>query len=311
VADLAPLSLADLDAGASALGTDRRLGGTRAEQREVLRELHELMIRAVPASTGPPAGLATAASVAVLVTPAAADGMQPRPRTVFRLLRANALDAAWAVITESSVGRVDAEVAGATATGGRRTTRRLPVPVRIESSTVYAALPGFRDPRYDAPDECYDMTALVRLVARADDVAVDADIVTIGGSAALAHLPTRSDESVQLILVGDLGERIFAGRRRQRPDLFPGRAHLPVRRDWAGWSAAVDCASLPAATWQVFVELAHDHVVRRAAAGVSTDGTGIGDAGANVALGPMAHLEVRPDGWWLVTTGNADGQVPG
>ena len=307
-----PITVADLEAGASRLAADPRLGGARPQQRAVLRDLHDLLIAAVPSSPEPPSVLTHVTAVVERTDPAAADGMQPRARTVFRLLRAGHPAAAWALVTENAVGRVNPPFTGSTATGTRRTARALPVPIRIEAATVYAALPGFRDPQYDAPDECYDISAAVRLDASADDASVDGDIVTLGGSAALTHLPTLASEQLRVVLVGVDGEVSFPGRRHPRPDLFPGRVQLPVRRDWVGWSAGIACSVLPASSWRICVELAQGRILRRAPAGISPDGGGIGRAGSTIPVGDTHRVEVDAHGWWLVTAGAPIvRQVPG
>ena len=70
---------------------------------------------------------------------------------MFRLLRDDALDAAWEVLIDNATGVVDEAYDASTATGAARTSPRLPLLTRIEAGTVFAELPGFRDPRYAAP----------------------------------------------------------------------------------------------------------------------------------------------------------------
>jgi len=274
VAKPAPLTVDELEVSIGALRTviDQHVRPTVATQRGYLRELHQLLLRAAASGADlPPASLGASVEILATCEAGVADGMQPRVRTAFRLLRAGAFEAAWAVVGENAVGVVDEPFRGSTATGEQRATSRLPLLTRIESLRVFADLPGFRDPRFEAPDGCYDITATIRVRYRLDEVQITEDAVKFGGSAALNVFPARADDVVRLIATGRGGAFAVVGSRCRQPDLRPGTADLNLRREWAGWSARLELADsrLTPGTWTLALEIGQAGIARRAPMGAN------------------------------------------
>lgn len=306
---LAPITSAELDATVATLATLAARSGAargRAERRGLLRELHEALIRSVPTAAAMPSSvLAAATEIAGQYEPGVADSMQPRIRTVYRLLRAGVPNAAWAVLAENSVGVVDDLGSGPTATGTRPTLRRLPLLTRIEPPTVFADLPGFRDPRHRAPDDCYDISELVRLRATLDDLEPTDGAVVVGGSAALDHLRVGPDDRVRLVLAGTTSEIAVDGHRHRRPDQFPGSAHLPLRREWAGWSARIDLTDtpVPAGEWALLLELERDGIGRRAAVTAASHGPVVAIDGRPLTVRRTSMRVRLVEGNWQLAVG--------
>jgi hypothetical protein len=293
---LAPMTVADLDA---AIGVLRSSGGD-------LRELHQVLMRATPLSSGPPmSALAAASDVVAAADAAAVDALAPRPRTVFRLLRHGAFGAAWEVLLDNATGVVEEPFHAATATGAARTAWRLPLLTRIEAPMVFADLPGFRDPRYDAPDDCYDITSAVSMRQSLDEIRIEATEVTFGGWAALDTLVTGPNEQVRLVTtIGDV-EIAVEARRVRRPDLVSGAEHEPPRRAWAGWSASLDAQDprLIAGSWALSVEIEHDGIVRRSPVGATVGDLARATARGQVQLGSRTlRWETSARQWHLVVT---------
>jgi hypothetical protein len=293
---MAPLTISELDGAMSELrarledGTSR----TRAERRAVLRDLYQWLLRATPSSAQPPAAsLAAAAELLTRFGSGAVDAMPPRPRTVFRLLLAGSAGAAWEVLIESATGIVEEAFRASTATGAVRTSWRLPLLTLVEAPKVFADLPGFRDPRFGAPDDCYDLSGVVRLRQRLDEVTIGDSAVTFGGWAALDTLATNADERVRLVASNDHIEISVDGHRLRRPDLVArSRAAQPLRT-WAGWSARLDLADprLVAGSWALALELDHAGVSRRAPIGA--------DASELARAAVRRHIHVGGhDVWW-------------
>jgi hypothetical protein len=296
------LDLPELDGLLAAFPSGLALGsnGSRSAQRARLRDLYQLLIRAAASTSATPvASLATAADLLSDFDPTVVDAMKPRPRAVFRLLRAAATDAAWGVAAESAVGVIDDGFRSSTATGARRTAWPLPLLTRIDGDTVYAALPGFRDPRFDAPDDCYEITDLIRLRPTLDDIEIAGDEVTFGGTAALDHLVAGQDDDVRVVFTSAAAEILVHGRRHRRPDLAPVRTERHLRREWAGWSARLDLTDprLPADWVTVSVEIEHDGLVRRGRIG--RDVTGL----AAATLATTTRADSRTVEWARVDGG--------
>jgi hypothetical protein len=261
------MTVADLD---TAIAELRAVGTEQRESRAVLRELHQALMRARPLATQPPmSSLAAAREVVGEHAAEVVDAMLPRPRTVLRLLRAGALEAAWEVLSDNATGVVDEPFHAATATGASRTAWRLPLLTRIEPPTVFLDFPGFRDPRFGAPDECYDITDIVVLRQHLDEIIVDGDALTFGGWAALESLLTGPQEQVRVIATSADLEIAVTGRRLRRPDLVTGTAEALVLRGWAGWAATLDLSApqLAAGTWAMSLEVTHAGIVRRSPLG--------------------------------------------
>jgi hypothetical protein len=295
---LAALSIAELDLA---------LAASQPSGRSDLRDLHLLLTRATPLATDPPrSSLATAARLAAALPSSAADSLPPRPRTVFRLLRAGALDAAWAVLIDNASGVVEEPARASTSSGSPRATWRLPLLTKVEAPQVFADLPGFRDPRYDAPDDCYDITGRLSLHHGLDGLEIADSVIRVGGWASIDPLPTGPHEQIRLVVSNDDDELSINGRRIRRPDLVAGGGQPAQRQAWAGWVVELDPASdrLQPGESSLAIELEHDGVVRRSSVG--------GDAGevsklaraaasGVMTIGPRA-IRWRPDraGWRLV-----------
>jgi hypothetical protein len=135
-----------------------------------------------------------------------------------------------------------------------------PMFTMVRDGDVFAWLPGFDDPRGDAPDGAYEISDLITAQAAADDVRlVDGPAgrrIVIGGYAYLRHLEARPDDQVSLVLQrrGHADELVPA-RRVRRWDHVSG-THVRLRRlAWSGFAAEVDADRLsrggPAAQLQV------------------------------------------------------------
>jgi hypothetical protein len=267
VPSFAPSTVAEAEAMMTSLGSslsDRT--GDRVGARRALTDIHQWLMQATPSATAPPLHLLALATALLAELPSeVADGLPARPRTVFRLLRAGQPVAAWHVLAENAVGVVDRAFAAATATGAARASSRLPLLTRVEAPMVFAELPGFRDPRYAAPDECYDLTDRIALRLRVEEIDVGATAVSLGGWAALDLLTTGPGEAVTLVASGLGGDVAVTGSRRRRPDLVGTRGDALTRRAWAGWSASVDLTSprFRNGTWTLSLQIDHAGVVRR------------------------------------------------
>jgi hypothetical protein len=280
---------------------------SRADTLRALRELHEALMRVTPGLVDPPAAsLDAVATVVAELDPGLIDALSPRPRTVYRLLRARATEAAWAVLLDNATGVVAEPFDASTATGAARTSWRLPLLTRLEPPNVFAELAGFRDPRYAAPDECYDITATIRLKHHLDEVHLDGTTLGFGGWAALDVLTTEPSERVRLILATEQDEIVIDGRRVRRPDLVAGRGEALKRRAWAGWSARVDLADsrLSRGSWALWLDVDHRGVSRREPLGrdVSAEAR-TATSGVTRAGRRPVRWDVSSPPWRLVVTG--------
>jgi hypothetical protein len=303
MATLAALSGTELGTSIAALRSVQVDGS--AQGRAQLRALHELLIRATPLSADPPERiLAAAAEFADELGPEPADAMTPRPRTVFRLLRSGVLDAAWEVLIDNATGVVEEPFGASTATGSQRTAWRLPLLTRLEPPRVFADLPGFRDPRYGAPDDCYDITEVVRLRHELDEVVVDGSAVTFGGWCALDALATGPEERVRLVVSSSAGELTVDGRRLRRPDLQSSAGAAGERKVWAGWSSTLELGDprLLPGSWAL--TLRHDHrgIVRSAPLGRRATDLARMTARQQLRIGSRAVQWKTKGQWHLVVT---------
>jgi hypothetical protein len=291
MAKLAPLTAGELDHEIHTF----RLSGR--DHDADLRELHALLMRAAPVVRQPPiAALVAAAGLLGQLPSRVEDGLPPRPRTVFRLLRVGALDAAWMVLVDNATGLVDEPFTASTSSGATRTAWRLPLITRIEPPKIFADLPGFRDPRFNPPDDCYDITTGVRLRHQLDEIWIANGAATLGGWARLRSLATSPQEQVRVIAANGDAEVSVGARRRRRPDLVVGRGGRAERRAWAGWSAQVDLADprLVDGNWSLSLEIDHCGVSRR-----DTLGAQLGELArlATVTVTQVGSRSVR----WIVS----------
>jgi hypothetical protein len=251
VARLAPLTIAEVDAAVRTWRSDLAAdpGRSAVELRSQLRELHDLLLRTTAVEVEPRETLDLVAGVIATIGVDAIDRLPTRPRIVFRLLYAERVAAAWQVLLDNAAGVVD--------TGAfRRTLARSPLRLCVEAPAVFAQLPGFRDPRYDAPDSCYDVTDRTRLRAQLEEIEVDpADgMVRFAGWATVDLLGSSADDSVRVLLADHGREVAVAAIRVRRSD----------RRAWAGWSAAVDVrdvTGIDVGRWGLSIEVDHEGVV--------------------------------------------------
>jgi hypothetical protein len=277
------LAIADIQAGLRSEPPPDQTATLRA-----LRALHDVLMRATADAVDPPVTcLDAAASLAADLPDELTDSLGPRQRTVYRLLRAEKWTAAWQVLADNAVGVVEQVFDASTATGQPRSAERLPLLTRIEPPVVFAELPGFRDPRYDAPDACYDISESVRLKHQLDEIDVTGSVMTLGGWAAFDLLTTDAREVVRLVLSQGDDMVTVVGRRLRRADLVSGRGEALRRRAWAGWAAGIDVADprLRPGSWALSIELEHDGLIARASLGPKTSELAAAAAAARLTVG--------------------------
>jgi hypothetical protein len=295
VAELTPLSVDDANARLDALPELDKTG---------LLSLHDLL-RSVTATTDDePHGLMRHA--AELLVDADADlieSLAPRPRVVMRLLRADALAAAWLVLMDNATGSVRRDFRASTSSGADRTEWALPLLTTVEPPHVYAELPAFRDPRYALPDELFEIGGAIKLRCHVDEVAAGRRPI-ISGWAALDHVTTQADEVVALVAAQDGHEVRWQGTRVRRADLVGGNRETIRRRAWAGWSVECRIEDLAARTgrWSLSVEVTHRGLTRRARIGKSVGELAMSVVGRPVSDRPSARL-LSGAGGWVIATG--------
>jgi hypothetical protein len=255
-----------------------------------LADLHEVLIRTTASASQPPTDLLAEVRSRIDATDdSLIESLAPRPRVAFRLLRRGADDAAWMVLEDTATGVVDAGYQASTTAGQPLTVLKLPLVIVNEAPHSFADLPGFRDPRYDAPDACYDISSAVKLRAHVDDAVLSrSSPLLLAGWAALDLLTTGPDETVRVVAVGPECEVSWPARRHRRADLVTGTGEGLRRRAWAGWSAEVDPGGLSSGTWALSVEVDHEGIVRRTRLGGS-----VSDLAAR-AVGVKSGDSARP-----------------
>jgi hypothetical protein len=300
MAELSPLSL---DAAHA------QLDATLATVESVLDKAALLAVHDVlRAATGtvddePGELLARAAEIVERAEVAIVESLAPRPRVVMRLLRAGAPDAAWLVVVDNATGVVRREFHAATSSGADRTEWPLPLLTAVEPPSIYAELPGFRDPRYGLTDDSFEIGSAVKLRCHVDEVAW-ARHPTISGWAALDHVTTECDELVSLIATLDGHEVRWPGVRVRRADLVGGNRETIRRRAWAGWSVECHPEDLAGASgrWSLAIEVTHRGLVRRSRIGKSVGELAMAVVGRPFRERPVARLLAGPGGW-VVSTG--------
>ncbi|MGI8761735.1 MAG: hypothetical protein ACR2LF_10680 [Jatrophihabitantaceae bacterium] len=246
--------------------------GAQALHRMLLAEVHDPVLRATAgAEAVPDRELGELGAALRACVPAGAeDRLDPRVRVLVRLLRRDAVAAAWALAQENASGVVEQRSAQSTLSGAARTSVRLPLLTLVEGNRVYAWLPGFRDPHWPVPDEVYDLTADVAARCGLDLARLRGEHVQLGGWAHLTVLAARADDAVSVALDGPGGARFdVPAQRVRRPDLVRGTGEALTRLAWAGWQAQVPIAPMLATpgTWRVGVTVGHGEVVRTAQLG--------------------------------------------
>lgn len=167
-----------------------------------------------------------------------------RELIVARLLRAGHPDAAWAVVRDYASGRVERRFTSATSAGSPRTDAVVPLTTLVEADRAYAWAPGFRDPRYAVSDSCYDISDIVDVQVRLDEIAVRGRALVLSGAARWRHLdPTPTDE-VEVSFASDpVVASWVPAVRCHRSELTTGsRTGLGAGR-WAGWYAELPLSS--------------------------------------------------------------------
>jgi hypothetical protein len=232
-----------------------------------LTELHDLLVAETASYDDPPYDLLSAVADAMTDSD---EKLTPRVAVAIRLLDAGALDAAWAVIRDNAIGVVTRTVRTSTSSGARPTEARLPLATFVEPPRVYAWLPGFRDPRFAAPDAAYDMTDAVGASVRLDEAWWEAAVLHLCGRATLRHLASSADDAVTLLLRRDGGAAVdVAAARLRRPDHVRGTGVELTRAAWAGWSVRVDAAAIPRGMWSLRLRLAQHGIEREVPLGRS------------------------------------------
>jgi hypothetical protein len=182
------------------------------------------------------------------------DGLNNRPRTILRLVVAGEDEAAFAALVESAAVAADT------------TSKVEPAFVYVDGGRAFVWLPGFRDPRFTAPDGCYDISDEVKLRVTVDAAELTRSSLTLGGTAFLTRaVPTSPVEQVALVLRhAGQPDVVVPGQRHRRPDLVSGTGSELSRRAWSGWSVTVDLAALPRASgrWQLALAVDHDGLRR-------------------------------------------------
>jgi hypothetical protein len=246
--------------------------------RERLRALHgvlrEQVVGAVvrAAAEGDPLPRTELTALAATIKDHLPEGTEnslgPRVGILVRLLREDALEAAWMLARDNASGVVRPERTTSMWAGGSNLSSELPLPTRVDADgRVFAWLPGFRDPRWSVPDEVYDIGHFVVLRATLDHATIDdRGVLRLRGSAFLGQLRTEPDDVVTVRLFGPTGaHHAVAATRLRRPDLVKARGPELRRLAWGGWQVAVPLADLApvSGAWHVAVEIAQGPVVRR------------------------------------------------
>jgi hypothetical protein len=269
--------------------------------KQRLAALYDSLLAATAAGDVLPASLlADATAAARAADDEAVEALPPRARVTMRLLRAGEAEPAWLVAIDSATGVVQRSFRASTSSGAPRADWALPLLTAVEPPHVYAELPGFRDPRYAAPDAAYEIGASIKLRCHVDEVIVAATPV-FAGWAALDVLPTEPDDIVAVVATRDGTEIRWTGTRHRRADLVGGSRETLRRRAWAGWSVAVDPADLPAegGRWALWLELGHGGLSRRARLGRSVGELARRVVGTTVCPRPATELVEGPGGWSL------------
>jgi hypothetical protein len=211
-------------------------------------------------------------------------GADPRVRVFVSLLRAGALEPAWTLAGDNGAGTVAQEVGFSTWAGAARTSFELPLVPVIEGQRAYAWLPGFRDPRWQVPDDVYDITADIELRCTIDYASLRGDALLLAGTAQLTQLPSSQEEEATL-LVGTSGRVLrVPGRRLRRPDLVKGTGKDLTRLAWSGWTVTIDLPTVldGAGDRQCELEIVHRGLRRTAL----VTPVGAGPLGARSTVGP-------------------------
>ncbi|HEX3898091.1 MAG TPA: hypothetical protein VHW74_02890 [Mycobacteriales bacterium] len=296
------VEVAALSVAAATAELDRIVAsaGTAPTKDDVERAYEVLLGATADSELAPFPFLATAIGLVGAAEVSVVESLPPRAMVALRLLRAGAAEAAWAVLLDNATGVVKRPFRASTSSGAERTEWVLPLLTAIESPHVYADLPGFRDPRYSAPDAAYEIGDAIKLRCQIDEV-IPGTAPKLSGWAALDLLQTEPDESVAVVARSEDREIRWAGMRHRRADLVGGTRDTLRRRAWAGWSAELDPAKLATdgGQWMLWLEVGHRGVARRVRLGRSVTPLGARAVGKDICDRPRTHLVEAAGGWSL------------
>jgi hypothetical protein len=258
----------------------------------------ESLLAATPGTDDPPREVVEPViALATGAEPAVVESLPTRPRVVMRLLRHGLVEPAWAVLIDSATGVVTNEFHATTSSGAARTDWPLPILTSIEPPHIYAQLPGFRDPRYGASDDLYEIGAAIKVRCHVDDVVAGRRPI-LAGWAALDVLVTEPDESVTVVARHEGVEVSWPGVRLRRADQVGGTRETLRRRAWSGWSAELSPSDLSAeGRWTLWLEIGREGVSRRVRIGKSSSETAARSVGQPLSGRPAVSL-VQGDGGW-------------
>jgi hypothetical protein len=265
-----------------------------ADRRRELSAIYDLLIGTGRAAPDLPLEVFAALRNALGgADPRSWDGLNNRPRTTFRLIVAGEDEAALAATAESAAVAADA------------TSKVEPAFVYVDGGRAFVWLPGFRDPRFTAPDSCYDISEEVKLRATVDTAQLTRASLTLGGTAFLTRaVPTAAAEQVALVLRHTgLPDFVVAGQRHRRPDLVSGTGSELSRRAWSGWSVTIDLGGLPRGSGRWQLALAIDHDGLRRSVDLPDSASPLATQEGNIAVRRKRttwHLDTAGSKWALV-----------
>jgi hypothetical protein len=299
MAELTPLTVDDARAQ-----LDDVVGGGPGLDKTALLSLHDVL-RATSGTVDeePAELLAHAVEIVKRADTDLVESLSPRPRVVMRLLRADAVTAAWLVILDNATGAVRRDFRASTSSGADRVEWALPLITTVEPPGIYAELPTFRDPRFGLADELFEIGSAIKVRSHIDEVA-GGRRPTISGWAALDHVTTDADEQVALVAAQDGREVRWPGVRVRRADLVGGNRETIRRRAWAGWSVECRPEDLvePTGRWSLWVEVTHRGLVRRGRIGKSVGELAMSMVGRSFSEKPASRLLAGPGGWVIATS---------
>ncbi|MGK5729553.1 glycosyltransferase family 2 protein [Streptomyces sp. URMC 124] len=164
--------------------------------------------------------------------------------------------------------------------------------LQIEDGRVYALHPYFRDSTLNIPDDCYDITAELRVRHRVDSAEINAAGLRLTGHAYIHRIATH-DVTTELVLRkrGTDTEHRLPVHHTPTPGLGAEEDGGLHEYDTAGFDATIDLASLTAGLWDLSLAVGAQGIVKEARLGSSraesvtaATTTLVTDAGTAVAL---------------------------
>ncbi|WP_308198666.1 glycosyltransferase family 2 protein [Actinomadura litoris] len=139
-----------------------------------------------------------------------------------------------------------------------------PVPLLVDKARAYVAYPGFREPGASVPDTYFDVTDRLRVRRSLTALGWDGDRLGLGGTAVVSRLDP-ADRTIALLL----RDKRSGGEHRVPCEAGGVGEDGDGGGDGeGGFTAALDPATaasgspLPAGTWDLHVEVAHDRLVK-------------------------------------------------